>query len=121
MKANTPWSGFYEVWPSIWAMAHTAQFAQPGWQYLDAACRLEHGGSCVALRDPKAGGDYSIIIETADAKAPQTVSFRVAGGLAARAAPRLAQQRRSQFSQQADIAPWAARLPCVWNRARFIR
>ena len=106
MKANTPWSGFYEVWPSIWAMAHTAQFAQPGWQYLDAACRaLEHGGSCVALRDPKAGGDYSIIIETADAKAPQTVSFRVAGGLAAGPLHVWRSNARSQFSQQADIAP----------------
>jgi galactosylceramidase len=106
MKANAPWSGHYEVWPTIWAMAHTSQFAQPGWQYLDAACRLlEHGGSCVALRDPKAGGDYSIIIETTDAKTPQTVSFRIAGGLAAGPVHVWRSSAQSQFAQQADIAP----------------
>ena len=40
MKANTPWSGHYEVQPALWAIAHTTQFAQPGWKYLDSACGL---------------------------------------------------------------------------------
>src|SRR5262249_35245259 len=35
MYANTPWSGSYDVQPAIWATAHTTQFAQPGWQYID--------------------------------------------------------------------------------------
>ena len=35
MYANTPWSGFYDVQPAIWAAAHTTQFAQPGRKYLD--------------------------------------------------------------------------------------
>ena len=53
LKANTPWSGHYEVWLPLWAMAHTAQFVQPGWKYLDGACGLlKQGGAmfrCAAL------------------------------------------------------------------------
>ena len=84
IKANSPWSGHYEVWLPLWAMAHTTQFAQPGWRYLDGACGvLKEGGSYVCLRSPKPGGDYSVIIETGDAKTPQTLALprdRRAGG-----------------------------------------
>ena len=52
MKANTPWSGHYEVPPALWAIAHTTQFAQPGWQYLDDACVPLEQGSVVALASP---------------------------------------------------------------------
>ena len=53
MKAIEPWSGHYEVQPAIWAIAHTTQFAQPGWRYLDSACGLLPGeGSYVTLRSP---------------------------------------------------------------------
>ncbi len=85
MKANTPWSGHYEIHPALWIIAHTTQFVQPGWKYLDRACGLlAGGGSYVSLRSPDdGGGNYSIIAETVDAKAPQTLSFRPAGGLAA--------------------------------------
>ncbi len=66
MKANTPWSGHYEVPPAVWATAHTTQFAQPGWRYLDGACGfLAKAGSYVTLTSPD-GGDYSVIIETMD-------------------------------------------------------
>lgn len=81
MKANTPWSGSYEIQPGIWAIAHTTQFVQPGWQYLDSACGLlRNGGSYVSLRKPTSD-DWSMIIETMDAKTPQTLSVRVVGGL----------------------------------------
>ncbi len=81
MYANTPWSGNYNVQGTIWATAHTTQFAQPGWQYLDSASGyLPEKGSYVSLRsaDKK---NWSVILETIDAKRPQTVSFDLVGGL----------------------------------------
>ena len=105
MKANTPWSGHYEVWPTIWAMAHTAQFAQPGWRYLDGACApLKDGGSYVCLRSPQAGGEYSVIIETGGAKRPQTLSFHVTGGLATGPVHVWRSSAQVQFEQQKDIS-----------------
>ncbi len=104
MKANTPWSGHYEVWPALWAMAHTGQFAQPGWKYLDGACGLlKNGGSYVCLRSPQSPGDYSIIIETSGAKRPQTLSFRVTGGLAAGPVHVWRSNAQSQFVRQDDL------------------
>lgn len=76
MRANEPWSGHYEVQPATWAVAHTTQFAEPGWRYVDSACVLINGGSVVALESPR-GEDCSIVIETMDAKAPQTLKFRI--------------------------------------------
>src|ERR1019366_8769216 len=79
MRANTPWSGHYDVQPAIWVTAHTTQFAQLGWKYLDTACLLlPGGGSCVALMAPN-GRDYSIILETSGAKEPQRLQFKLAG------------------------------------------
>ncbi len=105
MKANTPWSGYYEVWPTIWAMAHTAQFAQPGWKYLDSACGvLKDGGSYVCLRSPDAAADYSIIIETADAKRTQSLTFGVTGGLATGPIHVWRSNARSRFERQDDIS-----------------
>ena len=84
MYANTPWSGHYEVQGTIWATAHTTQFAQPGWQYLDLSSgNLPEKGTYVALRSPDAK-DWSVILETIDAKHAQTVLFRLTGGLAAK-------------------------------------
>jgi hypothetical protein len=81
MYANTPWSGHYDVQGTIWATAHTTQFAQPGWQYLDSSSGyLPEKGSYVALRSPD-GGNWSVILETIDAKHPQTVLFELMGGL----------------------------------------
>jgi hypothetical protein len=77
LRAYEPWSGYYEPSLSVWVVAHTTQFAQPGWRYLDPACGyLEGGGSIVTLRDP-ATGHYSVVIETVDATEPQRVRFRL--------------------------------------------
>lgn len=42
--------------------AHTTQFTQPGWSYLQVDGHLEGGGSFVALTDGL--GNLTIIIET---------------------------------------------------------
>ena len=65
MIAKTPWSGHYEVQPAIWAAAHTTQFAEPGWKYVDSGCGFLKNGSYVTLKSQDSK-DYSIIIETAD-------------------------------------------------------
>lgn len=89
MRAATPWSGYYEVQPPVWILAHFTQFTQPGWQYLDSACKYfanesqevpKEGMSVTALKSP-AGSDYTILIETMDAKEGQSITFRVTGGL----------------------------------------
>ncbi len=84
MLANEPWSGHYVVGPSIWTVAQTTQFVQPGWQYLDGACKYVHNdpqaGSCVALKSPD-GKDFSMIFETIGAKSSVTFDCSIAGGL----------------------------------------
>jgi O-glycosyl hydrolase len=97
MLADEPWSGHYIPARSIWATAHTTQFAKPGWQYLDHACGYFGGavsvtqgassptgapadGSFVTLRSPN-GRDYSVVAETVDASGPQSQTFIVTGGL----------------------------------------
>lgn len=83
MYANTPWSGHYVVQGTMWATAHTTQFAQPGWQYLDAASGyLPEKGSYVSLRSPDKK-DWSVVLETIDATESQKVEFKLAGGLSA--------------------------------------
>ena len=86
ISATSPWSGHYEVSPSLWAVAHTTQFAQPGWQYIDSASgylKDEAGkivGSYVSFMAPK-NLDYSVILETADATSPQPLNLQIANGL----------------------------------------
>jgi O-glycosyl hydrolase len=81
MYANTPWSGYYDVQGTIWATAHTTQFAQPGWQYLDSASgHIGDTLSYVSLKSPDAK-NWSIILETIDASQPQTLTFGLEGGL----------------------------------------
>jgi hypothetical protein len=84
MVADQPWSGAYQLGKSIWVMAHTGQFAQPGWQYLNGASGYLEGnrtnGSFVTLKSPDSR-DYSSIIETTTATSALTANFRVTGGL----------------------------------------
>ena len=81
MQADTPWSGHYAVWPAVWAVAHTTQFAQPGWQYLDGGCGQIDAktwkGTYVSLKDPRTG-DWSLIVCT---DAPATLRIEVSDGL----------------------------------------
>ena len=64
MEARMPWCGYYDVRPAIWAIAHTTQFADPGWRYLDDACgETDTGLSYVTLKHPRKEL-YSMIIVT---------------------------------------------------------
>ncbi|XP_049452224.1 galactocerebrosidase isoform X2 [Epinephelus fuscoguttatus] len=62
MTAEEPWSGNYVVESPIWITAHTTQFTQPGWTYLQTVGHLAQGGSYVALTDKK--GNLTVVIET---------------------------------------------------------
>lgn len=81
LLANTPWSGSYIVSRSaVWAMAHTAQFTQPGWRYLDTASGRIGGGSSTAngtyvtLKSPD-DANWSTIIETTQASGSSTFTI----------------------------------------------
>jgi hypothetical protein len=103
MYANTPWSGHYDVQGAIWATAHTTQFAQPGWQYLDSASGyLPEKGTYVALRSPDRK-NWSVVLETIDSKSPQRVSFRLAGGLTAREVHIWETNNSRTFDHVADV------------------
>lgn len=104
MYANTPWSGHYDVQGAIWATAHTTQFTQPGWQYLDAAHGdLQNGGDYVSLKSPN-GKDWSVVLQTIDAKTPQRVDFRIAGGLDASTIHIWETNSSKTFEHVADIS-----------------
>jgi hypothetical protein len=83
--ARQPWSVAYALGASLWATAHTTQFAQPGWLYLGGKGSGyfnddRRNGSYVTLEAPN-HADYSIIVETTTAPGPQTFTFALSGGL----------------------------------------
>jgi len=103
MQADTPWCGHYTVWPAVWAIAHTTQFAEPGWVYLDNACgQLDPTtwrGSHAALRDPKTG-DWSVIIVTGERG---RVQIRVGSGLKDGPVHVWKSTEAEQFAQQPSV------------------
>lgn len=103
MLAKEPWSGHFEVQPALWAIAHTTQFTHPGWRYLDAGCGLLDGGSYVTLRSPGRAGDYSIILETTEARQAQTLQFSTIG-LSDRTLHVWRSDSRAQFEPLPDLA-----------------
>ena len=103
--AHEPWSGYYVVREALWGYAHYGQFTRLGWQYVDEGCtKLDGGGSMCMLRDP-ATDDYSIIIETKDAKTPQTVRVMLPKGLSSDRLCVWLSNEREQFIRQADLRP----------------
>jgi len=104
LLARSPWSGHYQVREALWGYAHYGQFTEAGWQYLDGGCGdLAGGGTFVAMKSP--ADDYSIIIETKDAKTPQQVRFQIGGGLSAKELCVWRSNAREQFIQQSGIKP----------------
>jgi hypothetical protein len=105
MYANTPWSGHYQVQSAIWVTAHTTQFAQPGWRYLNTACgRLAGAGTYVTLRSPSTD-DYSMVLETIGAQEPQTVRIEIASGLSRGQVHVWETNATRRFEHVADIMP----------------
>jgi galactosylceramidase len=105
MYANTPWSGYYHVQGAIWATAHTTQFAQPGWKYLDSSSgRMPEQGSYVTLESPN-GKDWSIVLETIDAKQSQHVTFEIKGGLSPKTVHVWETNGQKVFEHVADVTP----------------
>ena len=94
LTAAEPWSGHYELNPTIHAMAHHTQFASPGWRYLALGApgmsALPGGGAVVTRFNPHTPAnvlEFSITAHTNGAGAAQDVVFSVAGGAAGRALP----------------------------------
>jgi len=105
MYANTPWSGHYDVQSAIWVTAHTTQFADPGWQYVDSACgQLPVRGSFVTLKSPNSV-DYSVIVETIGASQNQPVAFRIAGHLSTGPVHIWETNATKTFEHVADVNP----------------
>ena len=87
----SPWSGHYEVNPSIWTSAHHCQFMSIGWHLLQGGSSglLPGGGSYVAARSPN-GSAFTLVVETLQGNclrchggstAAQDLVFSLAGGL----------------------------------------
>ncbi|WP_203257175.1 glycoside hydrolase family 78 protein [Hyunsoonleella ulvae] len=106
MKANSPWSGYYEVWPTIWATAHTTQFVEPHtWQYLNNACGLfeasTYKGSCVTLKE-KGSNNWSMIICTEN---KEHLEINIGKGLSNGKVNVWKSDEAEQFIQQESVMP----------------
>jgi galactosylceramidase len=103
IRASWPWSGHYSINPSLWGYAHYGQFSEIGWQYLNGGNGdLAGGGTYVTLKSPRL--DYSIIVETKDARNRQRVRFTVGRGLSTKSLAVWRSDRSAQFVRQADVA-----------------
>lgn len=105
IAAGRPWSGQFKTGPSLWAMAHTGQFVEHGWRYMDSApTTLANGGTIVSMRNPQSG-DWSAIPETDQARGPQTLRLKIADGLSSGTVAMWRTDLRSK-----DPARWFERL-----------
>ncbi len=101
--AHQPWSGHYRVREALWGYAHYGQFSQVGWTYLAGGSgMLPGGGSYVTLKSP--GEDWSLIVETKDARGPQTLRIAVGGGLSDKPLCVWRSDAAEQFERQGDLA-----------------
>jgi len=102
--ARSPWSGHYSLKPIIWSYAHYGQFTRIGWRYVGSGClALAGGGTVVTLKSDD--GDYSVIAETAGAKSPRQVTFKIGPGLKSQALCVWRTTRDAYFVRQADVTP----------------
>ena len=110
--ADSPWSGSYTIMPELWGHAHTCQFTRIGWKFLDGGGSgyFKDGGSYVTYKSTN-GSDYTIVIETKNAKADQAVAFQITGGLATGKVSVWMSDVKALFQKQADITPQNDAIP----------
>ena len=116
MQASQPWSGHYEVWPAIWTTAHTTQFAEPGWRYIDSACgkfdSATWKGTYVALTNP-ATNDWSMVFCTGSA---ETVTLEIGSGLKTGPVHVWKSTAQAQFVQEPDASVKDGRLRLAFDQ-----
>lgn len=100
--AREPWSGHYKVREALWGYAHYGQFSEIGWTYINGGSgTLSHGGTYVTLKSP--GDDYSVIVETRDAKVSQTLKLEIGEGLSKKPLCVWKSNATEQFIRQSDL------------------
>jgi hypothetical protein len=104
MYANTPWSGHYQVQGAIWATAHTTQFVEPAWRYLNNASGQLSSGSYVTLASPN-GHDWSMVVETINSRQPTSITVAIKGALAHGALHVWETNQKRTFKHVGDITP----------------
>ena len=103
LTANTPWSGAFHIEPTLWAVAHITQFAEPGWRFMDGVGRrLPQGGSVLGLvaRD---GKNFSAVIETTGADGEQTITLKFSGASASAKVHLWRTDQMEQFIELPDL------------------
>ena len=102
LLAWEPWSGHYRVREALWGYAHYGQFTEIGWTYLNGGSGTLHsGGTYVTLVSPDS--DYSVILETREAKMSQTFRLEIAGGLSTKSLCVWKSNASEQFVRQSDL------------------
>ncbi len=106
VRANTPWSGHFEILPVLWGYAHVNQFIAPGWRFLEKGGNghFPGGGNYTSLVSPT-GADFSIIAETKGAHVRQTVRFQSMNGLSPAAIHVWQSTEAEQFFKAGDMTP----------------
>ncbi len=103
VTANMPWSGAFEIEPTLWAVAHITQFAVPGWHFMDGVGRkLPNGGSVVGFISPD-GKEVSLVIETTGASSEQTLKLNLAENHKPAALHVWRTDQMEQFIRQPDL------------------
>jgi len=109
ITAEWPWSGFYDVGRSVWSKAHTTQFTEPGWRYLDTGSARHESGATYVSRVSPSGEDFSTVIEAMDVTQPTTLDFELrnlpAGSLHVWETDLRSDDPADHFRRAADIRP----------------
>jgi hypothetical protein len=110
IQADQPWSGYYQVTALTWVIAHTTQFTEPGWHYVDGANDLLPGDGKYDTYDTYESPDHkawTMVAETSAATVARPETVHITGGLPAKTVHVWASNLRGpgQFIKQADIHP----------------